>query len=162
MDCKRSELISNLKSVVQDAFWAELLRSREMDACGLHLAIFREPYLKFILEGKKTVESRFARRACPPFRKINKGDVIMLKRSPGDIVGLCIVESVWFYELEQGALDEIRRRFGKAICPEDGDFWNERRDCSVATLVLLKHIAKIKPVKIEKRDRRGWVVYGAK
>jgi hypothetical protein len=55
----------------------------------LHLAIFREPYLTSIMEGKKTIETRFAKRPCAPYQRISAGDIIVLKRASGGIVGIC-------------------------------------------------------------------------
>jgi hypothetical protein len=119
----------------------------------------REPYLRFILEGKKTIETRFAKRPCPPFERVRKHDVIMLKRTPGDVVGIYVVEAVWFYRLDPKSLAFIKAKFGPAICPADPSFWKERKDASVATLILIDKVTPVEPFKIEKRDRRGWVVF---
>ena len=160
MDCKRSHLIGNLRQALQrNAFWSEKLGSGQICDFTLHLAVLREPYLKFILEGKKTIETRFARRPCPPFERVGKGDVILLKRTPGDVVGVCIVEQAWFYRLDSESLATIESKFGRAICPADASFWEQRKEATVATLMLISNVAQIPPFKIEKRDRRGWVVF---
>ena len=160
MDCKRSHLIGNLRQALQkDPFWSEKLGSDRICDFTLHLAVLREPYLKFILEGKKTIETRFARRACPPFERVSKGDVILLKRTPGDVVGVCTVEQVWFYRLDSKSLATIESKFARAICPADSTFWEERKEATVATLLLISKVAQIPPFKVEKRDRRGWVVF---
>lgn len=140
-------------------FWSEKLRGENVGLFTLHLAILREPYLQFVLEGKKTIETRFAKMACPPFERVAKGDVIMLKRTPGDIVGVCAVDSAWFYRLDAASLAQIKSKFGRAICPAGPDFWDERRQATVASLILIDKVTKITPLKIEKRDRRGWVVF---
>jgi hypothetical protein len=109
------------------------------------------------MEGRKKVETRFAKRPCPPFERVADGDVVLLKRAGGQIVGICEVEKVWFYRLDPSALAEIKRRFGDLICPVDGSFWKERQTKSVATLMLVKNVASVDGVRIDKKDRRGWV-----
>jgi hypothetical protein len=126
---------------------------------ALHLAILREPYLQFVLEGKKTVETRFAKRACPPYQRVAEGDVVLLKRAGGEIVGICTVSKVWFYKLDPKSLALIKGKFGAAICPADDSFWEDRKDASVATLMLIENVARVEGVAIPKRDRRGWVVF---
>jgi hypothetical protein len=111
------------------------------------------------MEGKKKIETRFAKRPCAPFRQVSDGDVVLLKRAGGDVVGVCEVEKVWFYNLDPEAFAFIKDRFGKLICPADGSFWTERKDKAVATLMLIKNVIPVSGVKIEKRDRRGWVTF---
>ncbi|MCI9434957.1 MAG: hypothetical protein HFI86_06785 [Bacilli bacterium] len=38
----------------------------------IHLGIFSEPYLTYMLEGKKTIESRFSKNKIVPYNKIQK------------------------------------------------------------------------------------------
>ena len=159
MDCKREHLIGHLRRTLSlHPFWAEKLGHTAAAAFTLHLAILREPYLRFILEGKKTIETRFAKRPCPPFERVAKGDVLLLKRSPGSIVGVCVVEAVWFYRLDSESLALIKSKFGPAICAADASFWEERKEAVVATLMLIAHVARVTPFSVKKKDRRGWVV----
>jgi hypothetical protein len=157
MNSKRTTIILTLqKSLGHINAWQKKLSSNRY---AIHLAIFREPYLRFIMEGKKKIETRFAKRACAPFRQVSDGDVVLLKRAGGDVVGVCEVEKVWFYNLDPEALAFIKDRFGELICPADGSFWTERKDKAVATLMLIKNVIPVSGVKIEKRDRRGWVTF---
>ena len=159
MDCKRGQLIGHLRRELdQNPFWAGKLSPATESAFTLHLAVLREPYLRFILEGKKTIETRFAKRRCAPFEQVEKGDVIILKRSPGPLVGVCVVEAAWFYRLDAKSLALIKSKFGPAICPADSSFWEERKEASVATLMLIGQVARISPIETGKKDRRGWVV----
>jgi hypothetical protein len=57
----------------------------------LHLAVFIEPYLSFIFEGTKTIESRFNMRKQAPFGQVSAGDVLLLKRSGGPVCGVCLI-----------------------------------------------------------------------
>jgi|ERR1017187_6541194 ASC-1-like (ASCH) protein len=156
MNSKRHTIISVLqRQLGHDDGWLKKLSSNHF---SLHLAIFREPYLTFIMEGKKTIETRFAKRPCPPFERVSDGDVVLLKEAGGEVSGICEVEKVWFYHLDPKAFAFIKNRFGKLICAVDSSFWTERECKTVATLMLIKNVIPISGVHIEKRDRRGWVV----
>jgi len=151
-----------LEHVVQEATRAEV--SCALGVCtdhrnnvGLHLAVVLEPYLRFILDGSKQVESRFSRNGCAPFERVAAGDVVLLKRSSGPVIGFCRVSDVWNYRLTQGSLDAIKDRFGAAICPQPG-FWEQRRDAGFATLMRIDAVQQLPEMAIPKRDRRGWVV----
>lgn len=157
MKSKRETILSTLqKRVEANDAWRKKLSK---DNFSLHLAIFREPYLTFIMQGKKKIESRFAKRACPPFERVSDGDVVLLKPVGGDVIGVCEIEKVWFYRLDPEAFAFIKDRFGAMICPADGSFWTERESKNVATLMLVKNVFPIHDIHIEKRDRRGWVTY---
>jgi hypothetical protein len=67
---------------------------------GIHLAVFVEPYLSFVLEGKKTVESRFSLNRHAPYEQVRDGDLLVLKKSGGPICGVCRVSNVWYYRLD--------------------------------------------------------------
>lgn|ERR1700720_2267858 len=110
------------------------------------------------MEGRKTVETRFAKRRCPPFERVTKGDVVILKRAGGDVTGICLVERAWFYHIDAQSLVAIREKFGPAICAVDDSFWTDRNQAVVATILLITNVTPIRKVVIGKRDRRGWVV----
>lgn len=154
------DIIKGLRhQLSSNPYWNEKLATGNTIPFTIHLAIFREPYLKFVMDGKKTVETRFARRACPPYRCVNDGDVVLLKRAAGNIIGVCTVEKVWYYQLDPTILSFIKSKFGHAICPVDSSFWVERQEAVVATLMLVSNVIPIENISIEKRDRRGWVVF---
>jgi dephospho-CoA kinase len=136
----------------------ESLGSLSHSRIGIHLAIFVEPYLEFVLEGKKTVESRFSVNRVAPYGQVGENDVIFLKRAGGPIVGICEVTNTWFYRLGPGSFEEIAARFGRAICPVDDEFWTDRRHTEYATLIKLGRVHRTEPLVFPKKDRRGWVV----
>ena len=139
-------------------FWLTYLNEALEPASriGIHLAIFSEPYLSHVLEGRKTVESRFSRNRCAPFGEVADGDIIMIKEVAGPICGLSLARRTWFYDVTPDALDGIKAQFAHAICADD-EFWEDRRDTSYATLIQLGETTGIEPVWCDKRDRRGWV-----
>jgi hypothetical protein len=159
MLCNLIERLRN--SVPVDSFWPPYLDDcvvAQPSSVSVHLGVFVEPYLQFILDGTKKVESRFSVRPCAPYRRVAEGDIILLKEVGGPIVGLCQVGSVWYYELAPDSLSELRAEFAAALCVQDPEFWHDRASASFATLMRLERVQPIEPFKIEKRDRRGWVV----
>jgi hypothetical protein len=124
---------------------------------GLHLGIFVEPYLSLVLEGRKTIESRFGVQRCAPHGRVKAGDLLLLKASGGPVVGVCRIEETWFFDLRVTALSSLRERFARPLCAEDGAFWRERSHATLATLMRLADIKPISPIAVAKRDRRGWV-----
>lgn len=150
-----------LRSVAKgDSQWRNVMEplfDGSHDDAGIHIAILVEPYLQFILDGTKTVESRFSRNGCAPFERVSAGDVLLLKRQSGPIVGACSVSDVWNYRLTPSTLEDIRLRFGSAIRPQQG-FWEDQADAGFATLMRVRDVRPLPKADIPKRDRRGWVV----
>lgn len=142
------------------AFWECYLAKAlgPQSASALHLAVCIEPYLRYILEGKKTVESRFSTRRFAPYHHVDPGDVVLLKQSSGPIVGICLVTHVWFYKLNPQSWQELRTQFAQALCASDPAFWQEREQAAYATLMRVREVQAIPPMSVSKRDRRGWVV----
>lgn len=124
---------------------------------GIHLAVFTEPYLTYVLEGKKTVESRFGITRQPPFERVQPGDILVLKRTSGPVCGLCRVASVWYYKLDARTWPEIER-FSEALCMDGSEFWKKRRAASFATLMQIEDVHSLKEFNIAKRDPRSWVI----
>jgi hypothetical protein len=154
-------LLQHLQTATaRDSRWFDVLGAQfdgDEAEVGIHLAVVLEPYLQFILDHSKSVESRFSRNGCAPFGRVSAGDVILLKRSSGPVVGLCTVSDVWDYRLTPATLFEIKDRFGPAICPQEG-FWEDRRDAAFATLMRVDGAISLPDLMIPKKDRRGWVV----
>lgn len=126
---------------------------------GVHLAVFVEPYLEAILDGRKTVESRFALHRCAPYGQVETGDVILLKRSGGPVVGIARAANTDFRRLGPGDLESIRCTYADELFATDDDFWTVRADKRYATLIGLEETLRIDEMVVEKRDRRGWVTY---
>ena len=152
------ELLNHVES---DDVWSGLLKEALIESLppvSTHLAIFVEPFLQFVLEGKKPVESRFSAKKCAPYDAISENDLVLLKRSGGPIVGVCEVSKVWFYELDPQSWRSIREEFAVAMCAQDPGFWNSRENAAYATLLHLGRVKAVPPIGCTKRDRRGWVV----
>jgi hypothetical protein len=154
-----TEIVEILKSETEsDPKWKSEFDNIFNSNKSIHLAIFVEPYLTWILEGKKTIESRFSINKCAPYKKISEGDIILFKRSGGPICGISIVSNLWFYNLDPASWKEIKQEFTAGICAQDPSFWEQREKASYATLIKLKNVKATTPISITKKDRRGWVV----
>lgn len=161
------DLVRELKeSTHGHLFWGPYLDKLSATApppFSVHLAVLLEPYLQFILEGSKTVESRFSRRRIAPFKSVAQGDVILLKRSAASTIsGICLVSRVWFYQLDANSWNEIRDRFTDMLRAEDPSFWEQRKSAQFATLMRVDEVQVLPPIEIAKRDRRGWVILRSK
>ena len=126
---------------------------------NVHLAIFVEPYLSAVLDGRKTIESRFGVHKRAPYRSIKPGDIIMIKRSGGPIVALARAGSSHFYQLTTEVLADLRAKFAEQLFAQDDAFWESRAEKQFATLIELQEVIEIEETHIQKRDRRGWVTY---
>jgi hypothetical protein len=122
------------------------------------LAVFVEPFLRYVLDGSKTVDSRFSTNRCAPFGQVKRGDILLLKRSGGPVVGIAQVRTVWSYRLNGASWRLIRERFTDALRAQEPEFWERRREATYATLMAIDNVTTVEPVEWEKRDRRGWVV----
>lgn len=147
-----------LERTSSDGFWSGYIASamENQQLCGVHLAIFSQPYLDLVLAGEKKIESRFSRNRCAPFDEVRKGDIILIKEVAGPICGIVLASRIWYFDLDIEPIDTIRRTYGESIRADDS-FWSEKEDSSFATLIELERPSAIEPLDFAKRDRRGWV-----
>lgn len=149
------------KALRDDRFWAATMSKlgERSSPSAIHLAVLVEPFLKYVLEGTKTIESRFSLNRCAPYEKVSDGDVVLLKAASGPVVGICLVGRTWHYQLDDERRADIRTRFAKPMCAEAPAFWRARQAASFATLLEVHEARTLpNPMKCPKRDRRGWVV----
>lgn len=123
----------------------------------MHLAIMQEPYLSYLIEGKKTIESRFTLNRIAPFDYARRGDVILFKGPGPNVTAVGVIAEVLQFHLNSKTWPVIKADHAAAICADD-DFFEARKDAVFATLMRMLRIDVIDAVKVEKRDRRGWVV----
>jgi predicted transcriptional regulator len=127
-----------------------------------HLAIFKGSGAENILSGKKVIESRFSRKKDKPFGLISKGDLVYIKISGKDIIGQFRVQKVIFFDgLMKKDIEEIREKYGKEIAADE-DYWKKKMSANFGTLIFINESARFitSPIKIPKKDLRGWVVLG--
>jgi ASC-1-like (ASCH) protein len=128
-----------------------------------HLAIFIPPYLDLILQGKKTIESRFSKVRSAPYERVKVGDIVLMKRSGGMVEGEFTVAWVeTFCNLTTHSLQELARVYTQELCADaDARFWDKRSRSRYATFMSIAYpLRYAHPFPYPKRDRRGWVVLG--
>lgn len=153
-------LIEALQEVLAaDTHWCPLLaRLAGKESPTLHVGVFIEPYLQLLLDGKKTLESRFSINRTAPYQKVTDGDLLLLKRSGGPIVGICQIAHAWSYELDPAAWDTLKTQHARALCIQSPAFWEQKRHANYATLMQVRHARAVEPaIAFVKSDRRGWV-----
>lgn len=123
-----------------------------------HLVILKKPYLEAILEGRKTIESRFGLDMREPFGRVRVGDMLLLKESSGPVCAKAAAAEVKNYEsLCPRQMLELKKQYNERICGDD-IYWQSKMDCRFGLLVRLKDVERIEPVRIDKKDWRAWVV----
>ncbi len=124
-----------------------------------HLAIFNDEGIEKILQGEKTVESRFSIAKIPPYQQVKKDDEIYLKKSGGKILGKVLVDNVLYYEnLDGEMIGKLRKEYEKDLKTDD-NFWQVHAHAHFATIIFLKKPQRfLVPIKNKKHDRRPWVV----
>lgn len=122
----------------------------------LHLGIFSEPYLTFILNGQKTIESRFSKNKILPYNKISKDDIVIVKKSGGNIVAYFTIKKVLFFDLNTTSINEIKDKYNKQLCVDDS-FWISKKSSNYVTLIIIDKLIKLKPFHINKKGMQTWI-----
>lgn len=144
------EIIENLN---QQLSQEEL---NKMTKSNIHLGIFTEPYLTYMLEGKKTIESRFSKNKILPYNEISKNDIVIVKKSSGNVVAYFTIKEVFFFNLNETSINEIKNKYGKELCVEES-FWVNKKDSNYATLIVIDKIIILKPFHINKKGMQTWI-----
>ena len=123
-----------------------------------HLVILKKPYFDAILAGRKTIESRLTKTNRPPFGKIAPGDKLFFKISSGPVSATAGVKKMQqFDNLTPSKIDKIKLTYNDKILGSN-EYWIEKRHCKYGVLIWLEQVETIEPVRINKKDWRGWVV----
>ena len=128
----------------------------------LHLAIFTPEYIDYILDGSKSIESRFSKIKCAPYGKVEPDDCILMKESSGGVRGWFYADEVEYHELDPIQCINLSLRYHRQIFPhtDDDEFYMDRWvSCRYATLIHVSNPLEFpEPHKVNKKDRRAWVV----
>ena len=123
-----------------------------------HLVILKKPYLEAILDGRKQIESRFAKTRRHAFGRVLPGDKLFLKASSGPVCATATAAAVKNFEnLTPKQIVEIKQQYDRYIGGSN-EYWQSKADCRFGFLVWLKEIKPIEPMRINKKDWRAWVV----
>jgi hypothetical protein len=121
-----------------------------------HIAILNKKWnvLPKLLNGTKTIESRWYRNRSAPWDAIAPGEIVYFKNSGEPVTVQAAVSHVLQYEdLNRNKITEILTRYGcdgqlsmEQFQPQDSFFTNKR----YCILVFLKKVKKIEPFAINK------------
>jgi ASC-1-like (ASCH) protein len=122
-----------------------------------HLAIMSKGFLNKILDGKKTIESRWTMFRRAPYERVMTGDKIFFKFSGGKIVASAVVKNTIFYQ--RPAQDaEIKilitkhwYDLGFDSRAEAMKFAEEKKNKKYVSVIQLEHIRRVEPFKISKK-----------
>ncbi len=124
----------------------------------IHLGIFSEPYLTYMLNGKKTIESRFSKNKIIPYNKISKDDIVVIKKSSGNVLAYFTIKNVLFFDLTLTTIEEIKSKYSKELCVDE-NFWISKKDSHYATLIFIDNIFKLTPFHICKKGMQTWIKF---
>lgn len=147
----REEILSNLELQLSKE------KYEQIKVKTIHLGVFSEPCLTYMLEGKKTIESRISRKRQAPYQKISLDDVVVVKKSGGGIVAYFTIKEIQFIDLNEVDIHEIKNKYNNGLCVSDA-FWEAKKDSSYATLMFLDKLVQLEPFKINKCGMQTWVV----
>ncbi len=123
-----------------------------------HLVILKKPYLDAILEGRKTIESRFYRTRHRWLSQISAGDKLFLKASSGPVMATATVAEVRLFDnLNPRQIAGLKEKYNQQILGDE-QYWEEKANSRFGILVWLKDVNLITPRNIRKFDWRAWVV----
>lgn len=130
-----------------------------------HLAIISKPVAEAILNGRKTIETRFSLHKIAPFGQVNIGDLVYIKPPGEEIIGQFTVKKVFSYEgLTPEDVDRIIKDYGDHISSGDSvfdeEYYHNKKNSRYGTLIFIDQSERFitSPVKIKKSDQRGWMV----
>jgi hypothetical protein len=125
---------------------------------NFHLVILKKYYLDKILNGSKRIELRLTRSKCPPFDSVCAGDKLFLKESSGPVCAVAQVSAVkQLSNLTPAEISALKAKYNHLILGAES-FWKAKSDSKFATILWLKSVRSIKPIRIYKKDWRAWVV----
>jgi hypothetical protein len=101
------------------AWQGELLELSErlgFSGVGVHLAILLDPWFTLLVEGVKTVESRWSNNRCAPHGVLHRGDCVFIKRS-GNLVTYCFTAGdVWsLHPMEKPRMRMFVEEYERAV-----------------------------------------------
>lgn len=127
----------------------------------------QEPYLDWILDGVKTIESRWYNHAVLPLEwnnahtalrlLVNTGDLLRLKASGGKILGEATVQRAQLYIATTTPLEGIMRKYQHELCISN-DFIAQKKDYKYGILVWLENTHRITPEIYAHQGRDAWIM----
>ncbi|MEM0913319.1 MAG: ASCH domain-containing protein [Planctomycetota bacterium] len=110
---------------------------------AIHVAILKPEYLRAILDGAKTIESRMTRTRQPPHDVVEAGERVFLKASGGPFGAMARVAKVEAWDnADESVVRDIWRRHHAQIGGSP-DYWKSKLDSRHVTLAWLRDVEPI-------------------
>ena len=123
-----------------------------------HIAILRQPFFDMVLNGEKTIESRWSMNKIAPYKKVNIGDEILLKLTGQPVTATAKVQDVKYYQLTPDIVEDIRTKYGKQIGTDKFENWESTLQKKYCSLIWLEDVKTINPLKVPRSNGAGWIV----
>lgn len=124
----------------------------------IHVAILKRPYLKLILSGQKTVESRLTRNPLPPYNMIETGERIFLKASSGPFMATALAGTIEQHSnLTPTELVKLHKSHQISVCGTD-EYLQQKLESRYAVYVQLTHVEPIDVGPAYPKSMRAWHV----
>lgn len=108
-----------------------------------HVAILLPQYIRLVLNGVKTIESRLTLMPLAPFRSVTPGDRIYFKASGGPFMATAIADAVEYHsDLTPARVDALKRKYNASVCGDDA-YWTKKRGSRYATFITLRDVQPI-------------------
>lgn len=126
---------------------------------AIHVAILKPAYIRAILDGRKTIESRLTIQDRPPYGVIHPGERLFIKASGGPFMATAIAGKVTqFSGLTPRRVEALQRRYRKRV-GGDHAYWRSKRQSRFAVFIELRGVG---PLEIgptyPKVNMRAWHV----
>jgi len=126
----------------------------------MHLAFMTHSYLKLVLAGKKTIESRFyTTMRDHPAMTCEADEEILFKRTGGNVEAISVARKVHRYtDLTPEKMKAIEAEFNDRICASNA-FWHSKRLAKQGILIELAPVVKHRiHASLVPTSREGWIV----
>ena len=122
-----------------------------------HIVILQQPYFNMVLNGTKTIESRFAVNKIAPFEKVQIGDELLIKETGKAVTAKAIVKAVKYYILTPELVEELRVKYGKAIGTDLPADWVNTKTKRYGTLIWVENVHQVDPINVPRSNGAGWI-----
>lgn len=112
-----------------------------------------------MLTGRKRIELRLAKVRRPPFNCVRAGDILWLKPPSRPVCAFATAGRCLFREVHsRRVLAALLKRHARAMGDETAVREYTAAGARFVSLIWLAGVTAVRPVTIQKKDRRGWVV----
>ena len=128
-----------------------------------HLAIMSKQLqlLPKILQGEKTIESRWYKTRKAPFNKIKVGDIVYFKDSGAPVTIKSLVKKViQFDNLSEQRIYDLLHEYEKELGINADEYYNSIKNKKYGIIIYLDKVEQINPFQIDKKgfgNQSSWI-----